>query len=188
MQLCERDGAWLTGPARAVVVAPRREAGGFELAAEIAPRTRDLGVILPVAPVHWLLLHEPGTSSANDAPRFPALVFTSANASEEPTLHDDASARARLSALADLVLTHDRAVARPNDDPVVRSAAGGPIPIRLSRSTAPGTIITDVGSVKGFLAETLPALLPPGVRWVGSHPMAGSHERGLAFASVTSPG
>lgn len=45
-----------------------------------------------------------------------------------------------------------------------------------------GAIFTDVGSVKGVLAESMPALLPPGVRWVGAHPMAGSHERGLAFA------
>ena len=47
-----------------------------------------------------------------------------------------------------------------------------------------GAIVTDVGSVKGVLAESMPALLPPSVRWVGSHPMAGSHERGLAFASA----
>ena len=42
--------------------------------------------------------------------------------------------------LRDGRLTHDRAVARPNDDPVVRSAPGSPIPIRLSRSTAPLTL------------------------------------------------
>src|SRR5690606_9959404 len=43
---------------------------------------------------------------------------------------------------------------------------------------APGALVTDVGSVKGALADTLPGLLPPGVRYVGSHPMAGSHEKG----------
>ena len=45
-----------------------------------------------------------------------------------------------------------------------------------------GCVVTDVGSVKGLLADTLPGLLPPGVRYVGSHPMAGSHASGLAFA------
>src|SRR5690606_17292264 len=43
---------------------------------------------------------------------------------------------------------------------------------------APGALVTDVGSVKGVLADTLPGLLPPGVHYVGSHPMAGSHEKG----------
>jgi prephenate dehydrogenase len=42
-----------------------------------------------------------------------------------------------------------------------------------------GTTVTDVGSVKTVLHETLPGLLPRGVRYIGSHPMAGSHERGF---------
>ncbi len=47
---------------------------------------------------------------------------------------------------------------------------------------APGAIVTDVGSVKGPLADTLPGLLPQGAAYVGSHPMAGSHEKGNAHA------
>jgi prephenate dehydrogenase len=45
-----------------------------------------------------------------------------------------------------------------------------------------GALVTDVGSVKGPLVETLPGLLPPGVHYVGAHPMAGSHETGLRHA------
>lgn len=45
-----------------------------------------------------------------------------------------------------------------------------------------GAIVTDVGSVKAVLSETLPGLLPPGVAFVGSHPMAGSHEKGPEHA------
>ena len=45
-----------------------------------------------------------------------------------------------------------------------------------------GAIVTDVGSVKGPLTEVLPGILPAGVRYVGSHPMAGSHERGMTSA------
>lgn len=45
-----------------------------------------------------------------------------------------------------------------------------------------GALVTDVGSVKGVLADNLPGLLPRGVHYVGAHPMAGSHERGVAFA------
>jgi cyclohexadieny/prephenate dehydrogenase len=48
---------------------------------------------------------------------------------------------------------------------------------------APGALVTDVGSVKGRLVETLPGLLPVGVTYVGAHPMAGSHQTGLRHAS-----
>jgi prephenate dehydrogenase len=54
------------------------------------------------------------------------------------------------------------------------------------RAAAPGlragALVTDVGSVKGPLAETLPGLLPEGTHYVGAHPMAGSHRSGLAHA------
>jgi len=53
---------------------------------------------------------------------------------------------------------------------------------RLAPGLAEGAIVTDVGSVKSPLAETLPGLVPPGVAYVGSHPMAGSHERGMDYA------
>jgi len=46
----------------------------------------------------------------------------------------------------------------------------------------PGAVVTDVGSVKAVLCETLPGLLPRGVSYVGAHPMAGSHLRGLGNA------
>ena len=143
VELANEDLRWLDGPAHAVVVAPRRReppsapARTPDIASEIAPRTHDLGLILPVAPVHWLLMFGPGSRPGVDAARFGALVFTSANRSGEPTLHDDADALSRLAGLADLVVGHDRAVARPSDDPVVRSAAPGPIALRLSRGTAP---------------------------------------------------
>jgi len=46
----------------------------------------------------------------------------------------------------------------------------------------PPAVVTDVGSVKAMLCETLPGLLPRGVAYVGAHPMAGSHLRGLGNA------
>jgi prephenate dehydrogenase len=53
---------------------------------------------------------------------------------------------------------------------------------RLAPGLAADAIVTDVGSVKAPLAETLPGLLPPGRLYIGSHPMAGSHERGMDHA------
>ncbi len=50
---------------------------------------------------------------------------------------------------------------------------------RVAPLLAPGALVTDVGSVKGVLAETLPGLLPAGACYVGSHPMAGGHRGGV---------
>lgn len=48
----------------------------------------------------------------------------------------------------------------------------------VSEFLSPGALVTDVGSVKVSVIEMLPGLLPEGVDFVGSHPMAGSHLRG----------
>jgi prephenate dehydrogenase len=53
---------------------------------------------------------------------------------------------------------------------------------RLAPGLGEGAIVTEVGSVKSPLGEMLPGLLPPGAAYVGSHPMAGSHERGMDHA------
>ena len=49
---------------------------------------------------------------------------------------------------------------------------------------SPGTIVTDVGSVKGSLVGQVEALLPPGVHFVGGHPIAGKEQTGVAAGSV----
>jgi prephenate dehydrogenase len=60
--------------------------------------------------------------------------------------------------------------------------AMGEIAGRVAPALSPGAVMTDVGSVKAPLAETIPGLLPPGVHYVGAHPMAGSHLTGLEHA------
>jgi len=70
-------------------------------------------------------------------------------------------------------------------DLVVLGAPVGSMP-RIVQEAAPhlseGALVTDVGSVKAALCESLPGLLPPGVTYVGAHPMAGSHHRGVGHA------
>ncbi len=44
------------------------------------------------------------------------------------------------------------------------------------------TLVTDVGSVKGPLVNELEELMPEGVRYIGSHPIAGSDRSGIAHA------
>ncbi len=42
----------------------------------------------------------------------------------------------------------------------------------------PGTLLTDVGSTKSAIVRRLAGRLPPGVNFVGSHPLAGSEKTG----------
>ncbi|MBF0559729.1 MAG: prephenate dehydrogenase [Nitrospirae bacterium] len=44
------------------------------------------------------------------------------------------------------------------------------------------SLVTDVGSVKGRLVSEMEALIPEGVRFIGSHPIAGSDSSGIAHA------
>lgn len=49
---------------------------------------------------------------------------------------------------------------------------------------SPGAIVTDVGSTKRVIVHAAENALPPGVHFVGSHPMAGSEKRGVEFAKA----
>jgi prephenate dehydrogenase len=82
--------------------------------------------------------------------------------------------------LVDRIAT-DPAAAVAGADLVVLATPVGSM-AGVLQAAAPGlrrdALVTDVGSVKSLLAETLPGLVPPGVAFIGSHPMAGSHEKG----------
>jgi hydrogenase maturation protein HypF len=64
-------------------------------------------------------------------------VATSGNLSEEPLCTDNDEAQRRLAAIADLFLVHNRPIARPVDDSVVRRSAGTRIVLRRARGFAP---------------------------------------------------
>lgn len=54
---------------------------------------------------------------------------------------------------------------------------------RVAVASRQGTLITDVGSVKGSICDAVQAAgLPDGVSFVGAHPLAGSHETGFEAA------
>lgn len=54
---------------------------------------------------------------------------------------------------------------------------------RVAAASRPGTLITDVGSVKGSICKAVSdAGLPDGVTFVGAHPLAGSHKTGFEAA------
>lgn len=46
-----------------------------------------------------------------------------------------------------------------------------------------GAVVTDIGSVKGYVMDAARALLPEGTVFVGGHPMAGSEKNGIQAAS-----
>lgn len=52
----------------------------------------------------------------------------------------------------------------------------------IAKSLPPGCIVTDVGSTKVFPHRWAAKRLPETIRYVGSHPIAGSEQRGIEFA------
>jgi hydrogenase maturation protein HypF len=108
----EHVEALLASSARPIVLAEARVR--YE---GVAPANRELGVMLPYAPLHHLLF-------AAGAPR--ALVVTSANRSSEPLAYEDDAARATLAGIADAFLIGERAIARRLDDSVARAHDGAP--------------------------------------------------------------
>jgi hydrogenase maturation protein HypF len=64
-------------------------------------------------------------------------VATSGNISGEPVLTDNDEAAERLGTIADGFLHHDRPIARPADDSVVRRIAARIKPLRVGRGMAP---------------------------------------------------
>lgn len=53
---------------------------------------------------------------------------------------------------------------------------------QIATSLQPGTVVTDVGSTKRSVVALAKELLPASVRFIGSHPIAGSEKRGVEFA------
>jgi prephenate dehydrogenase len=47
-----------------------------------------------------------------------------------------------------------------------------------------GTLLTDAGSTKGTIVRALDGKVPPGVAFVGCHPLAGSEKRGAEYSDA----
>ena len=118
----------LQSAARPIVLLERRSPrAGQEVADEVAPRLRDLGLMLPYTPLQHLLLERVGRP----------LVMTSGNRSDEPIAYQDGDALARLGGVADLFLAHDRPIEVRCDDSVARVVDGAPFVLRRARGYVP---------------------------------------------------
>jgi len=93
----------------------------------VAPGLRQLGIMLPCSPLHYLLAREVQQP----------LVMTSGNLSEEPICRTNTEARSRLGGIADLFLFHDRKIVSTYDDSVAMVVDDEPILIRRARGYAP---------------------------------------------------
>lgn len=131
----------LCNPARPIVLAPRR--ADSNLPDLIAPGLNEIGAMLPYSPLHHMLLDR------LDKP----VVATSANVSGEPVLTQNAEVEERLVKVAQAFLHHNRPIARPADDPVMRIIAGKSRLIRAGRGIAPVEL-----NLPGALAQPLLAV------------------------------
>ena len=139
--LTDHEAALLAGRDRPIVLAPRRS--DAPVAASVAPRSADLGVLLPYSPLHHLLLADVGEP----------LVMTSGNVSDEPIAHEDDDALARLAGIADLVLFHDRPIHTRTDDSVLRAVPRRrPLLMRRSRGFVPDSLALPVAAERPLLA------------------------------------
>jgi hydrogenase maturation protein HypF len=162
VELGGAEEALLGSAARPIVLAPRR--ADAPVADAVAPASRELGVMLPYAPLHHLLLGDTGCT----------LVMTSGNVSDEPIAYRDDDALARLDGIADAFLVHDRPIHTRTDDSVVRAVAGRPVVLRRSRGYVPASVTLPVPATRPLLAcgaelKSTFCLAKGQRAWVGHH-------------------
>ena len=137
----EPEAQLLDAPERPIVLLTQNR---IDALPGLAPGLAQLGAMLPVTPIHYLLFHEAagrptGTGWLQQAQPL-LLVMTSANPGGEPIVRDSDEARARLADIADALLDHDRGIAASCDDSVLRVQDGHTAFLRRSRGYAPSAI------------------------------------------------
>lgn len=128
-QLNRTEELLLSGRERPIILLRKQQDNS--LSPEIAPANDYFGVMLPSAPLYYLLLRD----------NFDALVMTSANLSDDPIIYKNADALEQLSAVADFFLTHNREIFAPSDDSVIRVFRTHPLMMRRSRGYVPRPVM-----------------------------------------------
>jgi hydrogenase maturation protein HypF len=134
----------LASPARPIVLVPLRDGAALDPA--VTNGNRQVGLFLPYAPLHHLLMEAVGRP----------IVLTSGNLSDEPIVVDDAEALDRLAPIADAFLQHDREIRARYDDSVTRVVGAGPGArpsiIRRGRGYAPDPLDLPIATPVPLLA------------------------------------
>ncbi|PSB59803.1 carbamoyltransferase HypF [Chroococcidiopsis cubana CCALA 043] len=161
-QVSELEASLLRSP-QAPIVLLQRKLASHAIAPSVAPGNPYLGVMLPYTPLHHLLMAELG---------FP-IVATSGNLTDEPICIDEKEALQRLSSIAEVFLVHNRPIARPVDDSVVRVMMGREMVLRRARGYAPLSI-QGTGSWELGAEEQLPTTTPDSQLLTGAQQCAPS--------------
>jgi hydrogenase maturation protein HypF len=141
----------LSSPQRPILLLQKQ--AHHSIAPTVAPNNRYFGVMLPYAPLHYLILEGD----------FTALVMTSANLSEEPIVIANHEAVERLRGIADGFLVHNRDILLRCDDSIVRKTAGtarfmrrarGYVPTPVFLSHAPIPVIACGAELKNTICLT----------------------------------
>ncbi len=123
-RISEVEERTLRSPAAPIVLL---EPGGTPLAPNVSDTSPFVAAMLPYSPLHHLLMSEL---------TFP-IVATSGNVSGDPIVTTAGEAQRVLAPIADLLVDHNRPIARPVDDSVVRVFRGGVSLLRRARGFAP---------------------------------------------------
>lgn len=142
--LSEFEKEKLISPESPIVILNKRN--DSPIASSVAPQMKTLGVMLPYTPLHYLLLEDS---------ELPVVVFTSANLSGQPLIHDNAEAINYLKGITDYLLLHNRDILHPIDDSVVQMHVGEEDFLRRARGYVPDPITTtkDVSNIIAFGAQ-----------------------------------
>ena len=140
-EVSNEEQAMLLSVLRPIVLLRKKE--NIPISQLVAPSVPNLGIMLPYAPLHHLLLEN----------QFTALVMTSANQVDEPICISNREAVIRLKGIADYFLAHNRDILVRCDDSIGFVTGGKPQLMRRSRGYAPRPII---------LKEAYPAVLALG--------------------------
>ena len=124
----------ICGAGAPIVLLQKKLENCFKISKQIAPGISSIGVMLPYTALHALLMNEFNG----------IVVVTSGNVSDEPLCYEVKDAFLRLQGIADYFLVHDRLIACPIDDSVVREVAGTEVVFRAGRGYTPLVVEVDV--------------------------------------------
>ncbi len=144
VKVTDKESEMLQSSPRPIVILKKRK--GILLPENIAPKSENLGVMLPFCPIHYLLVKD----------NFLALVVTSGNRTGEPITKDNDKAIKYLGGIADYFLVDDRKIINRSDDSIIRVLKNKPLKIRRSRGFVPDPI--------RIFSESVPSIFATGAQ------------------------
>ncbi|MFP4522699.1 MAG: carbamoyltransferase HypF [Fibrobacterota bacterium] len=132
--LSKDEKAVMEGPERPILLV-----NSEDIPPGVAPGLNTLGIMLPYAPIHYLLFLKG---------KFRMLVMTSGNMNDEPMRISGGDVF--LDNPADFILDHNRDIVVRNDDSIVRMIGKSPVILRRGRGYSPQSIFI-LNDADGYL-------------------------------------